>query len=220
MCGVEWFSQHQLQRKTIIFEMQNAILNENLFRAGHVNQLQEVRFRDCNRQIQELSRAKNLLDQKVSSLQKELETQRTSLESEKRAHLSTAQALNNEFKCHADTENDRDRERAMVGKMTEILNNISFNKGDLSVAWLDEVGLGTILHEWENMKHERTNLQEKGSCQTKELQNNQQIPGHQLENTEVKSGSACSYGSEDVEIKTAVILPPVEARQGKRRKRE
>ena len=104
----------------------------------------------------------------------------------------------------------------MAWKMAEILNTLSSNNRDLSTALPNEVGLGTMLHEWENMKHERTNLQH----QIKELQHNQQIHEHLSEDSEVKSESTCSYSGEDVEIKSAVVLPPVGERQGKRRKNQ
>ncbi|KAL9121810.1 MAG: hypothetical protein Q9187_001634 [Circinaria calcarea] len=220
LCGIEWFSEQKLQRQTGIFQTQNAILNDSLYRAGHANQLQEIRLRDCDRHIQELSQAKNVSDQAILSLQEELQTQQIKIESETREHVLAAQALNHEFKCHAKTENDRDHERAMAWKMAEILNTLSSNNGNLSAALPNEVGLGTMLHEWENMKHERTNILEQLQHQIKKLQHNQQIHEHLSEDSEGKSESTCSYSGEDVEIISAVILPPVGERQGKRRRNQ
>jgi len=218
---VELFSQQKLESQTNIAQNQLAIVNGNLSRAGHANQLQEIRLRDSDRRVQELSKAKTESDQAVSDLRKELHMKQVNLESEKKA----VQALNHEFKCHAETENDRDYARAMSWKMAEILNILSSNNGDLSNALPDEISLGTVLHEWESMKHERTKMLEQLQRQenelqrqSNELQHNQQIVQNLLEELEVASGSTCLSSGEDIEIKTAVMLPPLEARQGKRRK--
>ena len=198
-------------------------MSGNLHRAGYANQLQEIRLQESNRRVQELSKAKDKSDQAVLDLRKELQVQQVNLESEKKERILAAQALNHEFKCHADTEIDRDYSRAMTWKLAEILNILSSNNGDLSNALPDEMSLGTLLHEWESMKHERPKMLEQLQRQTNELEQNQQILQHLAKEFEVKSGSTRSSSGEDIEIETAVIetavmLPPVEARQGKRRR--
>jgi len=142
------------------------------------------------------------------------------LESEKKEYVLAIQALDHEFKCHAETENDRDFSRAMGWKLAEILNILVSNNGDLSNVLLNEISLGTVLHEWESMKHERTKMLEQLQHLEYELQHKQQILQNLSEEFDVKSGSTRSSSGEDIEIKTAVMLPPVVARQGKKRKNQ
>ena len=147
-CDIEWFSNQHLHRKINILQNQHGILSDQLFRAGHVNQLNELRIRTLNHEREGYAEFVESSKQAAADLQRQLDTQQATFEVERREHALTVQSLQHEStRCEA-TERCLEHERAIVQTLIDILNKLELsNEEDLSIDLPNNIDLDTLFHE-------------------------------------------------------------------------
>ncbi|KAL2056567.1 hypothetical protein ABVK25_002961 [Lepraria finkii] len=192
-CGVEWSSNQKLRRKIRILENQCGILNEQLFRAGHTNQLNDLRIRTLHHEQERYAALAESSKQAAAGLQRHLDNQQATFEMESRARALAVQSLEYELARHEVTQKSLDHERAVVQKLTDILNKFEFPNGEIDLT--DNIGLGTLFHEQERANSEVTRLQN-------ELQHKQRILENLSGNFEIQSQSksGTSFSDEEAEV--------------------
>ena len=199
-CGVEWSSNQKLRRKIRILENQHGILNEQLFRVGHINQLNDLRIRTLHHEQERYAALAESSKQAAAGLQRHLDNQQATFEMESRARDLAVQSLEYESARHEVTQRSLDHERAVVLKMTDILNKFEFPNGEgLTIDLTDNIGLGTLFHEQERANSEVTRLQN-------ELQHKQRILENLSGNFEIQSQSKSGtpFSDSDEEAGTEV----------------
>ena len=130
-CGVEWFSNQRLAKKYDILQIQNSLLSEHLLRAGHLNQLNELRLKTLDRNAREFARNAESTKHAAASLQRDFNEQQGALEIEKQDHALTRQTLEGEAGRRADAERCLAFEQETVQKLTEVLCKLELPKGKL-----------------------------------------------------------------------------------------
>jgi len=221
-CGIEWFSNQHLHRKVNILQNQHGILSDQLFRAGHVNQLNELRIRTLNHERGGYAEFVESSKQVAAGLQRQLDTQQATFEVERREHALTVQSLQHESaRCEA-TERCLEHERATVQTLAGILNKLELPNGeDLGIDLPDNIGLGTLFHEWESTKSEVKSLRNELQRTTNELQHKQLVLDNLSGKFKIQSQSMSetSFSDSDEETNTGTAkLQPVPTAQGKGRR--
>lgn len=204
-CGVEWSSHQKLLRKINILENQQGILNDELRRVGHINQLHELRIRTLQLEEQRHAALADSSKQAAAGLQTQLESQQATIEVDRREHAIAVQSLEHESARREDTECSLQHERAIVQKMIAILDKVGLPNGngprqDL----LDSIGLGTLFYELENTKSEANRLRNELQRMAGELQHKQLVMENLSRNFQVESQSMSetSFSDSDEEIST------------------
>jgi seryl-tRNA synthetase len=221
-CGIEWFSNQDLHRKVNILQSQHGILNDQLFRAGHVNQLNELRIRTLSHEREGYAKFVESSKQAAAGLQRQLDTQQAAFEEERRDYVLAVQSLQHESaRCEA-TERSLEHERATVQTLAGILNKLELPNGeDLGIDLPDNIGLGTLFHEWESTKSEVKSLRNELQRTTKELQHKQLVLDNLSGKFKIQSQSMSetSFSDSDEETNTGTAkLQPVPTAQGKGRR--
>ena len=126
-------------------------MNDQLFRAGHINQLNELRIQLFDQYLKGIVKVTNLSKQAAANFQEDLIAQRATNEAEKEKHSLTIQSLQNESNCHKATLRCLEHERATVQFLKSFLDKFEFPRGDIEIAIPERLSLGTILLEWENI---------------------------------------------------------------------
>jgi len=219
-CGIEWFSNQKLHREINILQNQHSILSDQLFRVGHVNQLNELRIRTLNQERERYAALAESSKQAAAGLQRHLDNQQATFEMERRERALAVQSLEYESARREATERSFEHERAVVQKMTGILDKLELPHGEgLAIALSDDIGLGTLFHEWESMKSEVGSLRNELQRTAAELQYKQLV----LENlsgkfeTQSQSMSETSFSDGEEETSTEVAeLQAVSTLQGMR----
>ena len=204
-CGVEWSSNQKLLRKINILENQQGILNDELLRVGHINQLHEFRIRTLQLEQQRYAALAESSKQAAAGLQTQLESQQATIEVDKREHAMAVQSLEHESARREDTECSLQHERAIVQKMIAILDQVGLPNGNgLGQDILDSIGLGTLFYELENTKSEVKSLRNELQRMGGELQHKQLVLENLSRNFQVESQSmsGTSFSDSDEEIST------------------
>lgn len=223
-CGIEWFQNQQLDRKVNILQDQHGILSDQLFRAGHVNQLNQLRIRTLEHEQEGYAESVKLSKQAAAGLQGQLDTQKAAFEEEKREYALAVQSLQNESaRCEA-IERCLEHERATVRTLAGILNKLEISNGeDLGIDLPNNIGLGTLLHEWESTKSEVSTLRNELQRTTHKLQHKQLVLDNLSGKSKIQSQSMSetSFSDSDEETNTGTaILQPIPTAQGKERRLE
>ncbi len=119
-----------------------------MFRAGHVNQLNQLRIRTLEHEREGYVESVKSSKQVAVGLQKQLDIQKTTFEEERRNYALAVQSLQHEStRCEA-TKRCLEHERAIVRTLIGILNKFELsNEEDLSVDLSNNIDLDTLLHE-------------------------------------------------------------------------
>ncbi|KAK3169318.1 hypothetical protein OEA41_008701 [Lepraria neglecta] len=189
-CGVEWFSNQKLRRESIIRENQNRILHHELFRVSHINQLNELSIRNLNQEGERHASLAQSSKEAAAGLQRHLDNQQATFEVERRERALAIQSLEYESARREETERSLEHERAVVQKMTDILDKFELANGEgLTFDLVENISLGTLFHEWESARSEVTSLRTELQCKAAELQHKQLVLENLSGNFEVQSQS-------------------------------
>ena len=170
-CGTEWFSHQKLHRRINVLENQQGILNEELLRVRHINQLYELRVRSLQHEQEKYAALAESSKKAAASLQTHLDSQRATIETDRREYALVIQSLEHESARREETERSLEHERAIVHKMTAILNKLELPNGEsLGMDFLETTGLGTLCCEWKSTKLEVKSLRNELQCTAAELQ--------------------------------------------------
>ena len=223
-CGIEWFSNQNLYRKINILQSQHDILNDQLFRIDHVNQLNELRIQILSHEREEYVKFVESSKQVAADLQRQLDTQQAAFEEERRDYALAIQSLQHESaRCEA-TERCLEHERTTVQTLAGILNKLELsNEEDLNIDLPDNIDLDTLLHEWESTKSEAKSLRNELQRTINELQHKQLVLDNLSGKFKIQSQSMSetSFSDSDEKINTGTVkLQLVSTTQGKRRRLE
>ena len=159
-----------------------------MFRVGHINQLNEVRIRTLNHEREGYAALAESSKQDAAGLQKHLDNQQATFEMERRERALAVQSLEYESVRREATERSLEHERAVVQKMTGLLDKIELPNGQ---GWAmdlpDNIGLGTLFHEWESTKSEVRSLRNELQRTAAELQHKQLVLENLSGNFEIQS---------------------------------
>lgn len=148
LCGIEWFSNQKLHREINILQNQHGILSHQLFRVGHINQLNELQIRTFNQERERYTALAESSKEAAAGLQTHLDNQQATFEMERRERALAVQSLEYESARREATERSLEHERAIVQKMTGILDKLELPHGEgLAIDLADDMGLGTLFHE-------------------------------------------------------------------------
>ncbi len=211
-CGIEWFSNQNLHRKINILQNQHGILNDQLFRAGHVNQLNELRIRTLNHEREGHAALAESSRQAAVGLQSHLDNQQATFELERRERALAIQSLECESARREATERSLEHERTVVQKMTGILDKFELPNGDgLAIDLPDNIGLGTLFHEWESTKSEVKKLRNELQRTAAELQHKQLVLENLAGNFEIQSQSMSETSFSDSDEETSPEVAELQA---------
>jgi len=124
---------------------------------------------------------------------------------ERRERALAVQSLEHESARREATERCLEHERAIVQKMTDILDKLELPNGeDLTIDLPDNIGLGTLFHEWESTKSEVKSLRNELQRTAEELQHKQLVLENLSEKFEIQSQSMSetSFSDSDEETST------------------
>ncbi len=221
-CDIEWFSNQNLYRKINILQSQHNILNDQLFRIDHVNQLNELCIRTLSHEWEEYVKFVESSKQVAVDLQRQLDTQQATFEEERRNYALAIQSLQHEStRCEA-TERCLEHERAIVQTLIDILNKLELsNEEDLSIDLSNNIDLDTLLHEWKSTKSEAKSLQNKLQRTINELQHKQLVLDNLSRKFKIQSQSmletSFSDSNEKINTETVKLQSVLTAQEKKRR---
>ncbi len=221
-CDIEWFSNQNLYRKINILQSQHDILNDQLFRIDHVNQLNELCIRTLSHEWEEYVKFVESSKQVAVDLQRQLDTQQATFEEERRNYALAIQSLQHEStRCEA-TERCLEHERAIVQTLIDILNKLELsNEEDLSIDLSNNIDLDTLLHEWKSTKSEAKSLQNKLQRTINELQHKQLVLDNLSRKFKIQSQSmletSFSDSNEKINTETVKLQSVLTAQEKKRR---
>ena len=93
---------------------------------------------------------------------------------ERREHALAVRSLEQESARREAAERSIEHERAVIYKLTSILDKLELPNGeDVCIDLPDNVGFGTLFHEWEGMKSEVKSLRNELKGKTEELKKKQ-----------------------------------------------
>lgn len=138
---------------------------------------------------------------------------------ERREHALAIQSLEQESARREAAERCIEHERSTVYKLTSILDKLKLPNGEeLGIDLSDDVGLGTLFHDWESMKSETKRLRNELERTSDELQQNNQVLQNMSENFEIQSPcmSETTFSGSDEESNAEVAeLQTILAAEGK-----
>ena len=109
---------------------------------------------------------------------------------ERRERALAVQSLGHESARREATERCIEHERATVQKLTGILDKLELQKGgEMGIDLSDNLGLGTLFHEWERMKSEVKVLRKELKRTTDELQHKKLVIENLTGKFEIQSQS-------------------------------
>ncbi|KAL9127043.1 MAG: hypothetical protein Q9217_004007 [Psora testacea] len=218
-CGIEWFSTQNLHRKINILQNQHSILNDQLFRTGHINQLNELRIRTLNHEREGYAALAESSKQAAAGLQRHLDNQQATFEAERKERALALQSLEYESARREAAERCIEHERATVQKLTGILDKLELPNGEeLGIDLPDDVGLGTLFHEWESMKSETKSLRNELKRTSDKLQQKKHVLQNMSGDFEIQSQSMSetSFSGSDEESNAEVAeMQTISAAEGK-----
>ena len=140
-CNVELHDIKRLHSKNMILKYENSILHQQLFKAGQINQNNEIHIRTLNIQLKNLSKLRKTL----INYQNICVDQQETLENKKRECALTAQSLHHEFKCYEVTERVLKHKCVYVQNLINFLNTLNLsrcvdsnNNADIDTLYLDD----------------------------------------------------------------------------------
>jgi len=111
-----------------------------------------------------------------------------------------------------ETERSLEHERAVIQKMTGILDKFELPNGEgLAIDLPDSIGLGTLFHEWESTKSEVGSLRNELQRTAAELQHKQLVLEDLSREFEIQSQSMSDTSFSDSDEETSTELAEMQA---------
>ena len=131
--------------------------------------------------------------QAAAGLQRRLDNQQMAFETERRERVLAAESLRRESARREVAERSLQHEQTVIQKMVSILDKLELPNNETSAIGLpNNMGLGTLVYEWESSKSEVESLRNELQRMAKEMKHKQLV----LENLSGKFGVQAQSTSE------------------------